>query len=341
MSDLTQDQQQIADSVRYLLDEAYLRMIKDTYPSIVDGLVPIQRLILFLLSDVESLSYYTLMKSMGDAFQRRLSLRFINRVLANMANTTRNLYPLVEFFEKDGRAHVRLGRIVKILLVGFDPDFAIENPVVFSVPFLLATGYIGPDFFIPTYNAADLIRKAKNPDEIVIYPDLPVDGYVTEEQYDDGRHYLISRGRMKLCDDGLYQIDSVPYGKTMEGLFEQLNKEEDPLISSVVGSENCIWVCFNPACEVDRSVKEFTIRYLTQTYPISMHVFDERTSKVEKVQVLDIFHAWSQYYQTMLSSMFGLAPGSKDLQDFTYEIWNKKLGELRSSYQDARRTTII
>lgn len=340
--DLNEEQKQLVQMLRSALDSSYVEMIRDTYPSLFDGLVPVQRTVLFLLSDVEELSYYSLLKSMACVF-KRLSIRSIGRIIQTMANPDRYLYPLVKFKTDDnGKTFVSMSEIVRSLILSFDPVVPIDNPVVFKVPFLFLVGHVGSDFFIPSYCASDVLTKCMFPDT-VIHPDFPTGSYTQHMEQKDGPTYVSNVGRTVSEDGDLYRVESIPFGKTYMQVFEAVaDIAPNDLVDQVIeGTDQHFWVSFKKGQNRDFAVHIFRNQFLTTTYPVKYRVFDDGSMQVRDMDVAQIWEMWREYNRLMVPELFDLEQNdSEGIDKVLLDVWQSARRNLRSTFSDRRRTSV-
>lgn len=232
---------------KYFLEYASY-VIKDrAIPGINDGLKPVQRRILYALSEMDDGKYHKVANVVGQTMKfHPHGDQPIYSALVNLAN--KDL-----FIDKQGNfgniytgdeasaaryIECRLTPLARQVL--FNPDITAyedsydgrnKEPINFpaKIPVLLAQGTEGiapgmttrilPHNLIELLEAQIAYLKEK---PFKLFPDFPTGGFVDISEYNDGKGKVLVRGKLDTRDPKRILIKELPYGSTSENLIASI-----------------------------------------------------------------------------------------------------------------------
>jgi len=238
----------------YFLDYASYVILERAVPSIVDGLKPVQRRILYSLREKDDGRYHKVANIIGHTMQYHPhGDAAIGDALVNLGQKDLLIDPQGnwgDFRTGDRAAAPRYieARLTKFALeVAFNGQTTewqmsydgrnkepIDLPMKF--PLVLAQGVEGiavglstkimPHNFIELIKASIKILEGKS---FKIFPDFPMGGYVDVTEYNKGKRggKIKVRAKIEILDKNSLIIRELPYGVTTENLMDSIVKANE------------------------------------------------------------------------------------------------------------------
>lgn len=238
----------------YFLDYASYVILERAVPSIVDGLKPVQRRILYSLREKDDGRYHKVANIIGHTMQYHPhGDAAIGDALVNLGQKDLLIDPQGNWGDYRTGDRAAAPRYIEARLTKFALEVAfngqttewqmsydgrnkepIDLPMKF--PLVLAQGVEGiavglstkimPHNFIELIKASIRILEGKS---FKIYPDFPMGGYVDVTDYNKGKRggKIKVRAKVEILDKNSLIIRELPYGVTTENLMDSIVKAND------------------------------------------------------------------------------------------------------------------
>jgi len=238
----------------YFLDYASYVILERAVPSIVDGLKPVQRRILYSLKEKDDGRYHKVANIIGHTMQYHPhGDAAIGDALVNLGQKDLLIDPQGNWGDYRTGDRAAAPRYIEARLTKFALEVAfngqttdwqmsydgrnkepIDLPMKF--PLVLAQGVEGiavglstkimPHNFIELIKASIKILEGKS---YKIYPDFPMGGFVDVREYNKGKRggRIKVRAKIESLDKKTLIITELPYGVTTENLIDSIIKAND------------------------------------------------------------------------------------------------------------------